>query len=452
MTREKRTVLVVDDDADVVEFLVETLQGAGWEASGETSPAAALARVGDRGWDIVLMDVEMPEMRGLELMNRLHAHRPDQLVVLMTAFGSIDLAVTALRQGACDFLTKPFEAEILLFVLERALRERRMRREIVRLRDRLEGETHGRLVARSPAMRKVVSLATRAARTSMPVLVTGESGVGKGLLARHIHEGSARAGGPFLQINCAALPGTLVEAELFGVRKGAFTDAREDREGVFVQADGGTLFLDEIGEMPSETQPTLLHALESGRIRPVGGQQEAAVDVRLVAATNRPLEEALRERRFRPDLYYRLNVIRIEIPPLRERREDIEPLVDALLRRACATVGRDTLLGVSAEAMHWLVRQEWPGNVRELANTIERAVALSEHDTLFLDDVATPHAPPSAEGDVLRQAAAAELPLAEIERMYIERVMEQTDGNKVQAAKVLGIDRRTLYRRLSSED
>jgi len=448
----RRTVLVVDDDAAVVDYLVEMLAETGYEATGTTAPAEALRRVRETGYDLIVSDIEMPGMKGLELMQRIQEARPDQLVLLVTAYGSIELAVKAVRLGACDFVAKPFPIEELLLAIERAFREREMRREIVRLRTRAGDVAADGFIARSRSMRRVVELVERAARSDASVLVTGESGVGKGAVARLVHDRSGRAGGPFVQLNCAALPATLAESELFGVRRGAFTDARENRPGLFAQAARGTLFLDEVGEMPLEIQPKLLQALETRRVRPVGGGDEVALDVRIVAATNRPLEEALRERHFRSDLYYRLNVIRVDIPPLRERPEDVEALVDVFLSRAAERGGR-RVLGVSREAMRWLLAHDWPGNVRELANRIERAVALSEHDTLVLEDLAPEAADAAQPGpDLLGRAVERAAPLAAVEREYIERIVAAHGGNKAKAARALGIDRRTLYRKLSGAD
>ena len=447
--RNKARILVVDDDAGVGDYLVEMLGEEGYLTESETSPRAALARIAATEYDLVVCDVEMPELRGTELMTAIHARRPGQLVLLITAFGSIDLAVQAMRAGACDFITKPFHSELLVLGIERALRERQMHKEIVRLRDTLAESDTGDLIARSPPMRRVVELARRAARSKVSVLMSGESGVGKGHVARLIHALSERRDRAFVQVNCAALPATLVESELFGVRKGAFTDARDDRPGLFLQASGGTLFLDEIGEMPLESQPKLLQALETGMVRPVGASKEVAVDVRVIAATNKSIEESLKNQSFRADLYYRLNVIRIEIPPLRERPEDIEPLVDQCLNRACRKLNLP-IVGISSEALRWLLSYHWPGNVRELANQIERAVALAEHDTILLPDLRLV----SEMGDppFLHAAAAAGSSLADVERAYIRKVMQATNGNKARAARVLGIDRRTLYRKLGEED
>ena len=443
-------ILVVDDDLSVVEYLSEMLTEDGYLPVGTTSPLQALDYIARREFDLVIADIEMPDLRGLDLMTRIHEQRPGQLVLLVTAFGSIDLAVKAVRAGACDFVTKPFRWEVLRIAVDRALRERRMRREIVRLRSALKHGGSGMLVARSAAMRRVEEIATRVAATDSTVLLTGPSGVGKGVVARFVHDRSPRAGARFVHVNCASLPASLAEAELFGVRRGAFTDAREDRAGLFEQANGGTLFLDEIGEMPLEVQAKVLQAIETHSVRAVGGGAEVALDVRIVAATNRPLLEAVAARTFREDLYYRLDVVRIDIPALRERSEDLLPLVDVLLDRACTRVGR-SVLGVSEDAIRWVLGQAWPGNVRELANVLERAVVMAEHDVIVLDDLVIPERAEPDDG-FLDRAARRGLALADIERAYIHAVLRVAQGNKSEAARKLGIDRRTLHRRLDEED
>jgi transcriptional regulator with PAS, ATPase and Fis domain len=289
-------------------------------------------------------------------------------------------------------------------------------------------------------------VARRAAQSQVTVLITGESGTGKGLVAQAIHQWSDRAAAPFVNLNCAALPPSLAEAELFGARKGAYTDAKTERDGLFVKASGGTLFLDEIGELALELQPKLLRALEAGFVRPVGGVDEVPVATRLVAATNTSLEQAVADGRFRADLYHRLNVVRIEIPPLRSRPEDVPALVDALLPRIASRLGRP-VNGVSAPALRWLTKHTWPGNVRELSNTLERAVALAEHDTLVLEDVQPGAALPD-DGVDLDTFARREAPLAEVEAAYVQRVLAVVDFNKAHASRILRIDRRTLYRKL----
>ena len=439
-------LLVVDDDTSVVDFLVEMLDQADYSALGVSDTGKALEAIATEAFDLVITDVEMPEMRGLDLMAAIHEKRPDQLVLLMTAFGSIDLAMQSVRRGACDFLAKPFRIEELFGAVERALRERQMRRTAVRLGapDIIARDEHT-FTTRSPRMQQALKLAERAAAVTSTVLLVGETGTGKSAIARWIHGLSPRREEPFVAVNCAALPQSLVESELFGARKGAYTDARQDRPGLFVQANGGTLFLDEIAELPLDVQPKLLQALEAGTIRALGDTRETAVDVRLIAASNQPLEQRVNERVFRDDLYHRLNVIRLEVPPLRERREDIDELVDALVRRISARL-RKPAVAVSQGALRWIRAYRWPGNVRELSNTLERAIALAEHDTLMLEDLAqASHLP--ADDDFLQDALTRGWTLEDVERAYIRHVLDATSGNKIQAARILGVDRSTLYRK-----
>ena len=439
-------ILVVDDDPGVVLELAASLRERGYEVISTTSPAQAIELVTTHEVDLVIADVVMPEMRGEVLLRRIQEQRPEQLVMLMTAFGSIEQGVAAVRQGACDFIAKPFPMDALFVAVERALRERQMTREIVRLRQRTR-EAGTDLVSRSPAMRRVLDLADRAAASDVTVLITGESGVGKGAVAQWIHRQSKRADAPFVRLNCAALPAPLAEAELFGVRRGAYTDAKSDRKGLFVRASDGTLFLDEIGDLPLELQPKLLQALEARRIRAVGADDEVAVSTRLIAATNLGLEQSVSAGTFRADLFHRLNVVRIEIPPLRARMEDLPALVDHILPGVGERLGRP-IGGVSASAMRWMASYSWPGNVRELINTMERAVALCEHDVLLAADV-RPTPAPVANGDDLDALARAETSLADLERRYVRRVLTICDFNKARAARILGVDRRTLYRKLS---
>ena len=442
------TLLIIDDDPGIVAWLTESLPEEGFAVRGETSARKALELLSTTSFDLVITDVEMPELRGIDLLREVKKARPEQMVLLVTAFGSIDLAVQAVRQGAVDFLAKPFKLEVLVLAIERALRETNLKREVARLRDEVvtTQQPEG-IAARSAAMQRALELVRRAAPSRLPVLITGESGVGKGALARVLHETSDRRAGKFVQLNCAALPSGLAESELFGVRKGAFTDAREDRAGMFEQANGGTLFLDELGELPLELQPKLLHALESNEVRPVGAATPIVVDVRVVAATNRPLEDALKERRFRPDLYHRLNVVRIEVPPLRERREDVEAIVDQVLAGIARRGG--TTIGVAPAAMTWLRAQSWPGNVRELVNSLERASTMAGRAVLTPEDFASWGSGAAAEPSLLEAALAKELSLKELESQYIQRVLEKTGGHKAKAAQILGLDRRTLYRKVA---
>lgn len=442
-----KRILVVDDDEAVVEYLCESLCARGYQAKGIASATEALSVVQREDFDLVISDVEMPELRGVDLLAAILAAKPTQLVLLITAYASVEMAVAAVQAGACDFLTKPFKIEALFHSIERAFSERMLKREVVRLRVALaHSDSPRNVVARSGAMRRVLDVARRAARSKSSIFLVGETGTGKSLLARYIHEYSTQRDEPFLEINCAALPPTLVESELFGVRKGAFTDAREDREGLFVAARGGTLFLDEVGELSLEVQAKLLHALETGTVRPLGGTKYVPTRLRIIAATNRRPEELLREASFRPDLYYRISVVRIDVPPLRERRDDIVPLVDVLLARA-RTKNERPILGISAAAIQRLFKHSWPGNVRELANVIERAVAMTDHDIILPEDIDFPEALPTVPAEP-SAVVDEELSLEEIERAHIQRVVRAQDGNKAAAARILGITRRTLYRKL----
>jgi DNA-binding NtrC family response regulator len=439
-----KSLLIVDDDPSMVSWLEEEMRELGYAVHGVTSGKDALAALKESSYDVVISDVEMPEMRGPALLQEVLAQRPAQLLILMTAFGSIELAVESVRAGASDFIAKPFLIQALALSVERALRERHMRSEIGRLRSNLAGVSPPGLIAKSAAMQRVLTIARRAAGSDLPVLITGESGVGKTALARFIHEASERSAGPFVELNCASIPTNLVETELFGVRRGAFTDARETRPGLFAASHQGTLFLDELAELSIEAQPKLLRALETGRIREVGGTQERELSVRIVAATNTPLEPAIRDGRFRSDLYHRLNVMGIDVPPLRERLEDIEALIDVLLESTSRRAGKERL-GISRAASRFLLSQPWLGNVRELANAIQRAVALSDHDVLTVEDF---EAMASGRSHTLaEQVMDADLTLAQLERLYLKRVLQKTKGNKTLAAQILGLERRTVYRK-----
>ncbi|MGR8940353.1 MAG: sigma-54-dependent transcriptional regulator [Gammaproteobacteria bacterium] len=449
MTLESVRLLVIDDDPGVVDYLLDMLRHQGYSVNGFTKTDEALNAIEKESFDLVISDVVMPGMRGLELIKAIHHKRPEQLVLLITAFGSIDLAMQSMRAGACDFLTKPFRIEELYSAVTRALEDREMRRTAVKIGFTDHFAYDKRVfVTRSPSMRQLMNMATRAAAVNSTILLTGESGTGKSAVARWIHENSQNRAGPFIAVNCATLPHSLVESELFGVRKGAFTDASKDRPGLFLQADSGTLFLDEIAELPLEIQPKLLHALETGSVRALGDTQETRVHVRLIAATHQPLAERVNDKLFRADLYHRLNVINLEVPPLRERKDDIDELVKALIHTICLRVGKQGPVNISVEVLRWIRAYHWPGNVRELANTLERAIVLGEHDTLLLEDLAQASEIPLNHGNFLDYAMAQGWTLADIEHAYIRHVLEMTGGNKIQTAKILGLDRSTLYRKL----
>jgi len=442
-------LLLVEDDRALASSLAETFSRRGWEVAVAHGMAEALASLQREQPDVVCADIR-PD-RGLGLCEEVSARWPRVPVVVVTAFGSMELAVEALRAGAFDFLTKPVDIEVLQLTLKRALRHRRLLQEVRELRRRVRGARgFGDLLGQSEPMRELYAMLERVAAVPSSVLITGESGTGKELVARALHDKSPRARRAFVPINCAAMPEQLLESELFGHVKGAFTDARADRTGLFVQADGGTLFLDEIGDMPLGLQAKLLRVLEDRRVRPVGGDREVGVDVRVVAATHQDLERAAEEGRFRSDLLYRLDVIRVELPPLRERGGDVLLLAQRFLDEL-ATRFDKPVQGFSDAALRRMAEYAWPGNVRELRNCVERAVVLCAGDEIGPDDLprrlprSTPRSPlltPVVDDPRVLPS------LAEVERGHIERVVAACGGNRGEAAQVLGIDRKTLYRKL----
>jgi two-component system response regulator HydG len=369
-------------------------------------------------------------------------------VVMITAFGSIETAIRAVKLGAYDYITKPFEIEELMLVADKALGERALRSKVARLQREVEDKFGlGSIIAKSQSMRDVVSLVQRIAASTASVLITGESGTGKELIARAIHYNSTRAAGPFVGVNLAAVPEGLIESELFGHKKGAFTDARADKPGLFVEADAGTIFLDEIGELALPLQAKLLRVLQEHEVRPLGATKNMRVDVRVVAATNKNLEAMLADGSFREDLYYRLNVIHLDLPPLRSRPEDIVPLAEHILANLGAKQTPPRRMRLSPEAQHLLLAYHWPGNVRELMNVLERGVALCQGELIADDDLPS-HVRERRPADFLGAAVARRMTLAELEREFIERVLEDEAGNKTRAAQRLGLDRKTLYRKL----
>lgn len=448
MSSDQPRVLVIDDDPGVVDYLLDMLRQANYSVAGYTDTTEALNAIAAEPFDLVISDVEMPGMRGLDLIAAIHRLRPEQLVLLITAFGSIELAMQSVRAGACEFLTKPFRIEELYTAIERALLDRQMRRTAVRIGAANVNSDENAFIAHSPRMRQMLTLAKRAAAVNSTVLLTGESGTGKSAVARWIHDNSPSYQGPFIAVNCAALPHTLVESELFGVRKGAFTDAGKDRAGLFLQANSGTLFLDEIAELPLEIQPKLLQALETRKVRALGDTKETEVNVRLIAATHQPLEQRVNDKLFRSDLYHRLNVISLEVPPLRERKEDLDGLTKSLIDTICLRLGKQGPVNISVEVLRWIRAYHWPGNVRELANTLERAIVLTDHDTLLLEDLAQASKIPANDKSYLELAMMQGWTLEDIQQVYIRHVLEATGGNKIQAARILGLDRSTLYRKL----
>ena len=445
---ESRTLLVVDDDLAMREMLVSLFKERGFAVQQAASSDEALDRLRDVEYDVVLSDIKMPGRSGIEMVGEIREMRPETPVVLMTAFGSIDSVIESMRAGAFDYITKPFESESVMLTIDRAIERRVLEEENRRLRRAVDQTSaFGDLIGASPAMREIFALIRKVAHSRASVLITGESGTGKEVVARTIHYHGSRAASPFIPINCTAIPEGLLESELFGHVRGAFTGAHTSKQGLFEKARGGTLFLDEIGDMGLGIQSKLLRVLQDREIRPVGSTQSTKIDVRIITATNKDLQKEMEEERFREDLYYRLNVIPIRIPPLRERLEDVPLLVDAFVKKH----SDGARWHVTQEALERLMTYPWKGNARELENAIERAIALSSDEQIDLADLPVADSDDGGARDAgdgfPRRTAQRHLSLREVEDLYIEEVLRLTDGNKVQAAKVLGIDRKTLYRR-----
>jgi two-component system, NtrC family, response regulator AtoC len=441
-------VLIVDDDSELCETIEAGLKKRAYDVTWAARADAAFERLLADDFDVVVTDLNMPGVDGIALCEKICANRPDVPVVVMTGFGSLDAAVAAIRAGAYDFINKPVQIDVLAIAVDRAARTRALREEVRRLRSpQAKGPFDG-LVGQSEAMRAVYDLVERVADSEATILITGESGTGKELFANAIHRRSRRAHGPFVAVNCTAMPETLLESELFGHARGAFTDAREARSGLFVQARGGTLLLDEVGDMPMTLQPKILRVLQERKVRPLGSSTEVAVDVRVIAATNRDLESAIEEKRFREDLYFRLNVIQIPLPPLRSRAGDVLRLAQHLLETFAARAGKP-ITRIAPAAAEKLAAYTWPGNVRELQNCIERAVALARFEQIVVEDLPEKIRDYRASHVLVASDDPSELaPMEEVERRYVLRVLEAVHGNKAAAARILGFERKTLYRKL----
>ncbi|MDE3224605.1 MAG: sigma-54-dependent Fis family transcriptional regulator [Nitrospirota bacterium] len=450
MSGEAR-ILVAEDDAAARELLVEALKKEGYDVEAVVGGKEAIERGRQRQFDLVLTDIRMGDVSGFEVLQAFQASSPDTPIVLLTAFGSMEGAIEAMKQGAYDYLAKPFRREDVKLVVRRSLDHRRLIRENAKFREELrDRDSRSPLVGSSPPMLEVYKLVAKVAAGKSTVLIEGESGTGKELVARAIHSNSARRDGPFVPVNCAALPESLLESELFGHERGAFTGAVGAKPGLFEMANGGTLFLDEIGDISPALQVKLLRVLQEQEVRRVGGTAVVRLDCRLVGATNQDLATLVKEGRFREDLFYRLNVVRIPLPPLRQRREDIPMLAHHFLQQ-CAGGQPHPIRGFLPETMACLQQYAWPGNVREIENVIERVVSLSRGPLVLPSDL--PEAIRQAQsgstagtGGHAPGESGAWLTLEEMEKQYLQRVLQETRGNKVQAAKILGIDRRTLYR------
>jgi two-component system response regulator AtoC len=441
-------VLLVDDDPDLCRLVAARLSERGFAVTWRTSGAEALATLSHAEVDAVVTDVRMDGMNGLELCERIVTNHPDLPVLLLTAYGTLDAATAAIRVGACDFMPKPPEADALAQAIERAVQARRLRGEVRRLRaEALPVGGRSPILGASPAIVAIGDIVERVADAEVSVLIAGESGSGKELVARALHAGSRRAAGPFVAVNSAAVPEALLESEFFGHVRGAFTDARTTRPGLFAQAHGGTLFLDEIGELPVALQPKLLRVLQERLVRPVGGTEEIPCDIRLVTATNRDLETAVRRGEFREDLYFRINVVRIDVPPLRARGNDVLALAQHFLTRCAAATGK-RVVGLSPAVAQCLLRYAWPGNVRELQNCVERAVVFARYEEIVVDDLPEAVRAAAARSTAGPNGLSPLMSLDEAERQHILRVVQAVHGNRTLAAQILNVDRKTLFRKL----
>ncbi len=446
----KGRILVVDDEQRICEAVKKALERIGYTVETSLNAFDALEKFKRSRYEMVICDIKMPEMDGIALLDRIKEHDPTTLVIMITGYASIESAIESIKKGAQEYIPKPFTPDQLRLFVERAFERRRLADENVYLRGELK-HIYGKdvVVGQSQAMRRVFDLAARVAGTDSSVLIVGESGTGKEVIARFIHFLSPRAAGPFVTVNCSAIPHDLLESELFGHRKGAFTGAIYAKRGSFELADGGTLFLDEIGDMRLVMQAKILRALEERKVKRVGSEEEIQVDTRIIAATNKDLGEEIRTGRFREDLFYRLNVVQIAIPPLRERKEDIPVLARHFLKVFLAEMKKPAT-DFSDEALKLMLSYDWPGNVRELKNAVERAVIFAGPGEL----IRTSHLPPQVCAEVERELSS---PLSEfkdlktMELNYIKEVLKACGGNKVKAAEILGISPSTIWRKLQEE-
>ena len=439
MTKKPR-ILVVDDEAAMRGALKDWLMEDGYDVESAGSGEEAISMAQDREWEVVLLDLKMPGMDGLETLKRLKEINSEAEILIMTAYATVDTAVQAMKEGAFDYLVKPFDPDQVEILIKKIVAHKELVLENILLRRQLEEKSqYDEIVGKSDAMQEIFDLISRVAPTDSTVLITGESGTGKELIAQAIHGNSQRCYMPFIAVSCGALPESLLESELFGYEKGAFTGAEHTKKGRFEMADKGTLFLDEIGDISLKTQVDLLRVLQEKTIHHLGGETFIKVDVRILAATNRELQKAIKENRFREDLYYRLNVISIHVPPLRERKEDIPLLVETFIRKYCLEMNKE-YMKITPSALKLLMEYDWPGNVRELENVIERALVIAKGKDIVSDDL------PFSRKDIKPEHFPRSL--KKMERMHIEMVLEETDWNISRAARELDIDRQTLYNKI----
>jgi DNA-binding NtrC family response regulator len=447
LKKNNHNVLVVDDDEEMCRLIAEVLrkEGVSVVSSADSQQAAKILRKEE--FDVIVTDLQMKGLKGTDLLEEAVKASPLTPVIIITAFGTIESAIQAMKMGAFDYVTKPFEMEELVLVVKKAIENRALKKEVLRLRKEVATRfDFHQLIGKSPPMQKLYDLIERISDISSNVLVTGESGTGKELIAKAIHYTGVRKEKSFVALNCAAIPETLLESELFGYKKGAFTDAKSDKKGLLFEADQGTLFLDEITEMPLSLQAKLLRVIEEKEVRPLGDTNAYSVEVRIISTSNRNIETLIQEHRFRKDLYYRLNVIDIQVPSLQERREDIPLLIQNFVNRFSQQLKKE-ITGVSDETLRVLFSYSWPGNVRELENVIQRAIALSRHEVILPEDL-----PFSVlyetDKDILKNAVQEKYTLDQMEKEYIRRILVEAGGNRTKACEILGVNRKTLYRKL----
>ncbi len=439
MTKKAR-ILIVDDEAAMREALKDWLLEDGYEVGVATGGAEAIAMAREENWEVILLDLKMPGLDGLQTLRRLKEMDQEAEILMMTAYATVDTAVQAMKEGAFDYLVKPFDPEEVEMQIRKIIEHKELVLENILLRKKLEEKyQYDEIIGKSEPMQEIFQLISRVAPTDSTVLITGESGTGKELIARAIHGNSQRCYMPFIAVSCGALPESLLESELFGYEKGAFTGATHTKRGRFELADKGTLFLDEIGDISLKTQVGLLRALQEKQITRLGSEETIDVDVRILAATNCDLQKAIEEKRFREDLYYRLNVISIHVPPLRERKADIPLLTDAFIRKFCLEMNKEEKK-IAPSALKLLMDYDWPGNVRELENVIERALVIGQENEIVSDDL--PFSRKESKSDVLPKS------LKLLEKIHIERILKETGWNISQAARELDIDRQTLYNKI----
>src|SRR5271170_5673349 len=446
----KAKVMVVDDTEGVRDLIGTILQRNGYEPMPKANAAQLLASFTESQPDVILLDLVLPDGDGMELLPKIKKQWPDTEVIVLTGHATFDVAVEATKRGAYHFQNKPFDQKILLLSVERALEHRRLNQEASSLRQALDAMSGGTSpIFQSPAMKNVVRTIERVAPSDVSILITGESGTGKEVVADLIHNLSPRNKGPLIKINCAALPRELIESELFGSVKGAFTGANVDREGLFRQAEGGTLLLDEISEMPIDTQSKLLRVLQDSEVRPVGGKTSYKINCRILAATNRNPDKAIKDGKLREDLFYRISAISVHLPPLRERRDDIMPLANSFLKKFSAQANRP-IQGFKPDAIERLTAFDWPGNIRQLQNEIQRAVLLCEGADIAAADMSVSNVKTSAVVEMGEEMDSSFTLLEGVERNAIIQMLKETNGNKLETAKRLGIGRQTLYNKIKA--